>query len=75
MTIPPEVNVIVEPPPTIVVEVSEVGLVGAPGPVGPQGPPGMSGDASLIDHVDSPTPHPVYDDGPSLALLYENAKV
>lgn len=31
--------------------------------------------ASLSEHVDSQTPHPVYDDGPSLALLYENAKV
>jgi hypothetical protein len=31
--------------------------------------------ASLADHINSPTPHPVYDDGPSLALLYENAKV
>lgn len=29
----------------------------------------------LQDHVDSPLPHPVYDDGPSLTLLYENAKV
>lgn len=29
----------------------------------------------LTNHVDSPTPHPVYDDGPSLTLLYENAKV
>lgn len=26
-------------------------------------------------HIDSLTPHPVYDDGPSLLLLYENAKV
>jgi hypothetical protein len=29
----------------------------------------------LQNHVDSPLPHPVYDDGPSLLLLYENAKV
>lgn len=33
------------------------------------------GAADLEDHVNSPTPHPVYDDGPSLFLLYENAKV
>lgn len=26
-------------------------------------------------HVNNPTPHPVYDDAPSLVLLYENAKV
>lgn len=29
----------------------------------------------LAAHIDSETPHPVYDDGPSLLLLYENAKV
>jgi hypothetical protein len=27
------------------------------------------------EHVASSSPHPVYDDGPSLLLLYENAKV
>lgn len=26
-------------------------------------------------HASGETPHPVYDDGPSLKLLYENAKV
>jgi hypothetical protein len=30
---------------------------------------------ALLDHINSLTPHPVYDDGPSLELLYENAKV
>lgn len=29
----------------------------------------------LNDHIDSETPHPVYDDGPDLTLLYLNAKV
>lgn len=29
----------------------------------------------ILAHLDDPTPHPVYDDGPSLLLLYENAKV
>lgn len=29
----------------------------------------------LMDHINSLSPHPVYDDGPSLLLLYENAKV
>lgn len=29
----------------------------------------------LDEHINSMTPHPVYDDGPSLVLLYENAKV
>lgn len=32
-------------------------------------------EKSMIDHIDSQTPHPVYDDGPSLTLLYQNAKV
>lgn len=27
------------------------------------------------EHVNSETPHPVYDDGPSFELLYQNAKV
>lgn len=30
---------------------------------------------SLLDHIEAAEPHPVYDDGPSLFLLYENAKV
>lgn len=29
----------------------------------------------LADHVNSENPHPVYDDGASLLLLYQNAKV
>jgi hypothetical protein len=33
------------------------------------------GGTALTDHINSETPHPVYDDGPSLILLYENAKV
>lgn len=32
-------------------------------------------DEELLAHINSLTPHPVYDDGPSLTLLYENAKV
>lgn len=30
---------------------------------------------NLTEHVNSETPHLVYDDGPSLILLYANAKV
>ncbi len=30
---------------------------------------------ALTLHINSLTPHPVYDDGPSLLLLYENGKV
>lgn len=33
------------------------------------------GGVLLDTHVNSSLPHPVYDDGPSLLLLYENAKV
>lgn len=40
--------------------------------------PGMD-DATamelIVAHLSDPTPHSVYDDGPSLVLLYENAKV
>jgi hypothetical protein len=31
-------------------------------------------DPALLAHVESETPHPVYDEVPSLALLYENVK-
>jgi hypothetical protein len=31
--------------------------------------------ASLAEHIAALQPHPVYDDGPSLLLLYQNAKV
>lgn len=30
--------------------------------------------AELVDHEESDLPHPVYDDGPSLKILYDNAK-
>lgn len=36
---------------------------------------GGTTSAELEDHVNSPAPHPVYDDAPSLVLLYQNAKV
>lgn len=29
----------------------------------------------IADHISDPTPHPVYDNGPALYLLYQNAKV
>lgn len=40
---------------------------------GGSGGGGVSGD--LGAHISSPEPHPIYDDGPSLVLLYQNAKV
>lgn len=33
------------------------------------------GGSTLVEHIASDLPHPVYDDGPSFTLLYENAKV
>lgn len=36
---------------------------------------GGPGGSDLQSHINSPLPHPVYDDGPDLVLLYENAKV
>lgn len=32
-------------------------------------------DSALAVHITDPEPHPAYDDGPSLTLLYQNAKV
>lgn len=43
-----------------------------PGPGGGSGP---VGSAELMDHINDETPHPVYDEGPSLALIYQNRKV
>lgn len=36
---------------------------------------GGPSDEELLEHINSLTPHPAYDDGPSLVLRYENAKV
>lgn len=36
---------------------------------------GEAPPADLAAHISDPTPHSVYDDGPSLALKYQNAKV
>lgn len=36
---------------------------------------GQYDSGPMIEHVNSPAPHPVYDDMQSLAGLYENAKV
>lgn len=32
----------------------------------------VAGDASLVAHINSTSPHPHYDDLPSLTLLFEN---
>jgi hypothetical protein len=45
-------------------------------PYSPEGGADIPVDqASLADHINAAEPHPVYDNGPSLYLLYENAKV
>lgn len=36
---------------------------------------GSGSSEDLIEHIIDETPHPEYDDAPSFALLYENAKV
>jgi hypothetical protein len=38
-------------------------------------PGGQIDPTDLLAHINSATPHPVYDDGPRLDLLYQNAKV
>lgn len=37
--------------------------------------PGGETPVDLAGHINDLTPHPVYDEGPSLALLYQNGKV
>lgn len=36
---------------------------------------GGPSDEELLEHINSLTPHPAYDDAPSFELLYQNAKV
>lgn len=54
-----------------------VTLLSNTGPPGPQGETGSEGPMNdeLPAHIDSELPHPVYDDGASFTLLYDNAKV
>jgi len=74
----PEIRVHAEAPQIVVTGASDpariVVLAGST-VAGPQGPPGADSGAILAEHVNSPIPHPVYDDGPDLTILYENAKV
>lgn len=56
----------------IIVEVNTT----IPGPRGPQGVPGDANDGgALATHIVDTTPHPAYDDLPSLTLLFENGLV
>lgn len=38
-------------------------------------PGDLPSDSALLAHINAAEPHPAYDDGPDLFLLYENAKV
>lgn len=42
---------------------------------GPKGDPGEDTADILEEHINAEEPHPAYDNGPDLTLLYENAKV
>lgn len=80
-SLPPEITVVIEDAPApievtveatagpVTVELAEVGLVG------PIGPPDESTADALATHLIDPTPHPAYDDLPSLTLLFENGLV
>lgn len=65
------------------IHVTLIANTGPPGPEGPQGEQGPQGEygvgegeeSSLPEHIEAELPHPVYDDGASFILLYENAKV
>lgn len=78
LPIVPQIAVL-EPPDEAVVVIplagppGEQGEPGGPGEQGEPGPPGS--EASITEHIEDPSPHPAYDEGPSLVLLYENAKV
>lgn len=50
----------------------ERGPQGAQGVQGIQGPKGDTDLAAINAHIDDSTPHPTYDDIPSLTLLFEN---
>jgi hypothetical protein len=65
----PEIPVLEESAPVVpgAVVLPFPGPQGQPGPQGPEG-----GTADLQSHIDSETPHPAYDDMPSLSLIFEN---
>lgn len=66
--LPVEIVVVLEDH-TVVLEakVSEIGLVGPSS--------GAEVLTALNDHISAAEPHPVYDDGTSYLLRYQNAKV
>lgn len=58
------------------VNVVLAGPQGPPGPPGREGPPGDDAETSVQEtmeqHVNSPEPHPIYDDIQDLSILFEN---
>lgn len=63
-------SIVVNPQPRVVLEVKVNPLQGPPGP------PGADGDGAALEalmvHLMDPTPHPVYDDMPSLSAWFAN---
>lgn len=59
--------------PSVIGHVQVMG--GIPGEQGPPGHDALADDALLGMHILDPTPHPPYDDQPSLTLLFENGLV
>lgn len=56
-------------PAKISVRIVDAGPIGPPGV---QGIPGENADDLIIEHINSSSPHPVYDDIPDLSTLFEN---
>jgi hypothetical protein len=44
-------------------------------PTTPSAPLPVGAVDALLEHIRAPRPHTTYDEGPSLRLIYENAKV
>lgn len=62
--------------PSMKVTPSNFGTIQVAGGVpGPPGTPGASTASLINDHIIDTTPHPAYDDLPSLTLLFENGLV
>lgn len=61
---------------TVVVTDTATAMITVEGGVpGPQGNPGVDADDLMVLHLIDPTPHPVYDDMPSLVIIFENGIV
>lgn len=74
----PEIRVRAESAQIVVTGASDparVVVLAASTVAGPQGPAGEDTSVLLSEHINADEPHPVYDDGPDLTILYENAKV